>query len=264
LPFTNSAFRTVVVDQPPLFENTASEPYTSYVNVLSPAHPLKVTLVWSDYPATAGADKQLVNDLDLSVRTPRTLYRGNVLSGGGSVPGGGPDRTNNVEQVVWQTPATGIVELSVSPHVIPQPTQDFALVVSGDFVPVPRDRDHDGDELPDYWELWHFGSLARVADGDDDGDHASNYDEYVAGTAPDDVLDVLEMTAITPAVSNVMIQWTSEEGRYYRVRSASNQLLRGWTVVTGGVFATEPLNTLTVRCGRAQRTFYQVQVDTNR
>ncbi|HMA47563.1 MAG TPA: S8 family serine peptidase, partial [Frankiaceae bacterium] len=55
--------------------------------------PLKVTVVWTDYPGAAGATKALVNDLDLSVTAPDgTVYAGNVFQSGASVAGGAPDR----------------------------------------------------------------------------------------------------------------------------------------------------------------------------
>lgn len=54
--------------------------------------PLKVTLVWSDYPQRPGANNVLVNDLDLKVTTPdgRDLWGNNNIGG---------DKKNNVEVV---------------------------------------------------------------------------------------------------------------------------------------------------------------------
>ncbi|MEK7324064.1 MAG: S8 family serine peptidase, partial [Chloroflexota bacterium] len=67
--------------------------------------PLKVTLVWSDYPSATSATVNLVNDLDLTVTAPGgTVYRGNVFSGGWSATGGTADRRNNVENVYLQAP----------------------------------------------------------------------------------------------------------------------------------------------------------------
>ncbi len=40
--------------------------------------------------------------------------------------------------------------------------------------------DTDGDGLPDSWEIEHFGNLAQTADGDPDGDLATNLQEYNA------------------------------------------------------------------------------------
>ena len=48
----------------------------------------------------------------------------------------------------------------------------------------PQGLSADGDELPDDWELRHFGSLDRTGRGDADGDGVSDADEWRAGTDP--------------------------------------------------------------------------------
>ncbi len=47
-------------------------------------------------------------------------------------------------------------------------------------------NDSDVDGLPDSWEIAHFGSLAKLAHGDDDGDSRSNLEEVAEGTSPMD------------------------------------------------------------------------------
>lgn len=47
--------------------------------------------------------------------------------------------------------------------------------------------DFDADELPDWWELAHFGDLTKTANGDDDipqGDGLTNFNEYLLGFDP--------------------------------------------------------------------------------
>ncbi|MEZ4869434.1 MAG: Ig-like domain-containing protein [Caldilineaceae bacterium] len=96
--------------------------------------PFKVSLVWSDYPSTAAAAANLVNDLDLVVTSPTgTVYHGNVFSGGWSQTGGSADRVNNVENVYVQSAATGTWTVQVSGFNVPQGPQAFALVVNGAF-----------------------------------------------------------------------------------------------------------------------------------
>jgi serine protease AprX len=92
--------------------------------------PLKVTLVWSDYPSTETASSNLVNDLDLTVSGGST-YRGNNFSGGWSQTGGSADRVNNVENVYVQSPGTGAYTVTVDAYNIPNGPQKFALVVDG-------------------------------------------------------------------------------------------------------------------------------------
>lgn len=57
-----------------------------------------------------------------------------------------------------------------------------------DFYSVPGDID--GDLLPDAWEMTNFGSLAQNGGGDPDKDFVSDYDEYLAGTDPNNKADV--------------------------------------------------------------------------
>jgi serine protease AprX len=84
--------------------------------------PLRVTLVYSDYPG-----KYLVNNLDLFAFSPRRgYYVGNDFQGAGL-----PDADNNVEGIVVENPKTGTWTLRVIASEVLQGPQDFALVVSG-------------------------------------------------------------------------------------------------------------------------------------
>jgi hypothetical protein len=109
------------------------------ISVADPAKPLRVTLVWTDASGAPGAEVALVNDLDLSVTAADgTTYNGNFFAEGRSVPGGEPDRLNNVENVFLDA-ASGTYSVSVSGFDLPadgvpgtgdQTDQDFALVIS--------------------------------------------------------------------------------------------------------------------------------------
>jgi hypothetical protein len=123
----------------------ATTPITYTINGVDPSAPLKVTLVWTDFPgmpdsppAAARLDApetwnaaRLINDLDLTVSGPAGTYLGNVFSEGYSAPGGSPDRRNNVEQVWIAAPASGTYTLTVQPNAIAEGPQDFAIVVTG-------------------------------------------------------------------------------------------------------------------------------------
>jgi PGF-pre-PGF domain-containing protein len=85
--------------------------------------PLRITLVWTDYPGSASVVPQLVNDLDLVVTGPHgETYRGN----GGDVP----DNRNNVECVNIPTPDVGIYTVYVNATRIAMGPQESSLVLS--------------------------------------------------------------------------------------------------------------------------------------
>ncbi|MDQ3991649.1 MAG: S8 family serine peptidase, partial [Actinomycetota bacterium] len=104
-----------------------------------PSKPVKVTLVWTDAPGAAGANPALVNDLDLQVVDASGLpWWGNSFVGGRSVPGGAPNRLDNVENVFIQQP-DGAYRVRVVAENLPgdgvpgagdDTDQDFALVVT--------------------------------------------------------------------------------------------------------------------------------------
>ena len=89
-----------------------------------------MTLAWTDFPSTAAAATNLVNNLDLEVESPSgTIYRGNVFSGGWSTTGGSADSLNNVENVFVKTPAAGSWTVRIIGTNVPMGPQGFGLVV---------------------------------------------------------------------------------------------------------------------------------------
>ena len=113
------------------------------LNVASDAKALKVTLVWGDYPGDPLAGRALVNDLDLVVTGPDgTRYCPWTLDPSSPEKGAErtrADHTNNVEQVLVESPAKGQWEAIVSGTTVPQPHQSYSLVFSstGSAEPAP-------------------------------------------------------------------------------------------------------------------------------
>ena len=96
--------------------------------------PLKVTLVWTDFPADANATRPAINNLDLIVTSPdgTETYLGNVFDQGFSITGGLPDERNNVEMVLVRQPMPGRWRMTVcATNVANSRTQGFALVARG-------------------------------------------------------------------------------------------------------------------------------------
>jgi serine protease AprX len=106
-------------DEATLLDTNDEESIT--VPVPASANQLKVTLVWTD-----SAGDALQNDLDLIVKTADGQERhGNVPD-----PSSNFDRTNNVEQIVWASPAAGSATVTVKAfRVTSAPAQPYALVV---------------------------------------------------------------------------------------------------------------------------------------
>jgi type VI secretion system Hcp family effector len=80
--------------------------------------------------------------------------------------------------------------------------------------------DSDGDGLPDTWEMQYFGNLGYGANDDPDHDGLSNYQEYLAGTNPNDANSVLRVTDIGLGTGQVNLTWTSVAGKTYTIYSA--------------------------------------------
>lgn len=138
----SSAFEFVNQTQP----LTQNQTFERRIVCGSGAVPLRITMAYTDYPGFPGAVPALVNDLDLEVTGPDgTVYRGNQLFNGESIPNGpARDNINNVEAVYLANPAPGEYILRVQARRVVEDSrletapvdQDFALVISAD-IPAP-------------------------------------------------------------------------------------------------------------------------------
>jgi subtilisin-like proprotein convertase family protein len=113
----------------------AGEPAVFSLEVLSNSQPLRITMAFTDPPAAVLASNPVINDLNLKVTAPdgSTIYWGNSTNGNAeSIAGGNPDSKNNLEQVLFTSPAVGVYTVEVIAAAVPQGPQGFALVASGD------------------------------------------------------------------------------------------------------------------------------------
>jgi hypothetical protein len=105
---------------------------TTYSLKVSAGAPLRVSLAWTDYPASPIAGRTLVNDLDLEVQPPSgPLLRGNFaaeLTASCRDSSSGADRCDNVESVEIAAPQAGVYSVRVRGATVPQGPQPFALV----------------------------------------------------------------------------------------------------------------------------------------
>ncbi|MFH1276819.1 MAG: S8 family serine peptidase [Candidatus Eisenbacteria bacterium] len=159
LYFPGNARRLAVVDETAGLLTGETAEYE--ITVASGAEPLEIVLVWTDYPASPAASRNLVNDLDLVVSGGGQEYLGNVFSGGSSLPGGARDSIDVEEVVLVPDPAPGTWSIEVRAEAVPFGPQPFAIVVTGDLdgsaASVAFDRSsYGGDDMV----------TVRVEDGD--------------------------------------------------------------------------------------------------
>lgn len=124
--------QTALLDEPGQIHRYAVRP-------ADPTQTVRLLLSWSDAPGAIGANPALVNDLDLRVRRAQSIYSGNQFGlDGSSVPGGQPDRLNNVEAVFLDGDDEALI-MSVLAHALPgdgvpyigdDTDQDYALLCS--------------------------------------------------------------------------------------------------------------------------------------
>ncbi len=104
------------------------------VEVVDASEPLRITMAFTDVPATVGTAFAPVNDLDLIVSAPDgQVYRGNVFNtvAGESITGGSADAINSVEQVHRLAPVLGRYLVRVVATAVNQDVQGYALAVTG-------------------------------------------------------------------------------------------------------------------------------------
>ncbi len=93
--------------------------------------------------------------------------------------------------------------------------------------------DSDGDGLPDWWELVHFGTATGgVASGDADGDGHDNRSEFVGLTSPTNAASLLEVSSLSVSSLSAtsmrsVVTWPSVVGKRYTLYGSTN-LLAGY------------------------------------
>ncbi|MEP4078334.1 beta strand repeat-containing protein [Haloferula sp.] len=125
--------------------------------------------------------------------------------------------------------------------------------------------DSDGDEIPDSWEITHFGDLTTAtATSDYDGDGRRDFDEYVYGTDPKDAADRFTVTIAYHSDDEIDITYGPVRvGRTYTVTATSD--IQIYSDLDGAAFtagANAPSNTFTDTTN-INAEFYSVRIELN-
>ena len=137
----------------------------------------------------------------------------------------GSEATNTFHSVGvdpgYLVPGTNVLAAELHLYSPASPGLRCALELSGRRT-VFADVDSDHDGMPDAWEILNFRSTSATAGADPDGDGMSNLQEYIAGTNPNDIDDVLRITYIARGdvfPDFTTLHWTSKPTRAYTIQA---------------------------------------------
>jgi hypothetical protein len=117
--------------------------------------------------------------------------------------------------------------------------------------------DENFDGLPDDWQALYWGSNPAKWPGalvDSDGDGATNLQEFLAGTDPNDASSVLRIQIVT-ADQERRITWNTQPGLLYQLESSPDGA--AWSYVGTHRLATDSSDSVPVEAGSSVQ-FYRV------
>lgn len=129
------------------------------------------------------------------------------------------------------------------------------------FPPFAPVDDTDGDGIPDAWAVQNgFDPLVPHRDQDSDGDGATDYEEFVAGTNPKARNSVLKSDITFPSGGRTAeLTFPSAPGKKYRILVGDSPD-QPFTTFLEVPSATEGSTTLTLPFGTAAYQFFRIQV----
>jgi arylsulfatase A-like enzyme len=123
--------------------------------------------------------------------------------------------------------------------------------------------DSDSDGLTDWYEYNYSTSITNMdPTADDDSDTVSNADENAAGTIPTLGTSLLRVTDLASSTNGVVVGWSSELDRTYRLSASTNLIDDAFTaVIASNLLSTPPRNTHTTVPVSASGQFYRIEVE---
>jgi len=140
-----------------------------------------------------------------------------------------------------------------------KPTVQDGLITVGN-----RSSSSWGDGIPDTWRLLWFGTIYNpqsAADADPDGDGASNWEEYVAGTNPLDSTSVFQvLPGSSAAPSSFTLQWSSVANKSYTIQSSFSISPGNWTTLASNILGNGQTMQWTDSNATGKAQFYRALV----
>lgn len=127
--------------------------------------------------------------------------------------------------------------------------------------------DVDADGLPDAWELAtgldpQSGTGLNGGSGDADSDGATNLQEYIAGTNPNDANDFLSFTEVTSSSQNCRLKFVAKPGRVYAVEYSNGvNPTPNWQPLAEGIVGTNSM--ITITDPQIATRYYRLRVSLN-